>query len=158
MRTFHFYIPAEKYTYSFVLPAKTIQGAEYVNTAGLRHPEFSTKRNAASIGLPFSDAFIGEECWQEYKAFSIDLQSIVNKIVAMNKKVTCECLQDAFLQICNDHINRFGRLFYHDLLSYADLATYVSMAIYDLPTEEYHSFYKNAVYNATNTFPTKVLS
>lgn len=157
MKAFSFFIPAEDFTYSFVLPSKTMNGAEFVNTAGLRHPDFLTKTNAARIGLTVSDAIVGEECWQEYKTFANDLQSIVNKIVAMNMEVTYECLQDAFLHICDDHINRFGRLFYHDLLSYADLATYVSMAIYDAPTDAYHSFYKNAVYNVMNTFPTKVL-
>ena len=156
-KTFSFFIPAENFTYSFVLPSRTMNGAEFVNTAGLRHPDFSTKRNAARLGLSFSDAFVGEECWQEYKEFTNDLHAFVNEIVATNMEITYECLQNAFLQICNKHINRFGRLFYHDLLSYADLATYVSMAIYELPTEEHHSFYKNAVYNAMNTFPTKVL-
>ena len=157
MKTFSFFIPAENFTYSFVLPSKTMNGAEFVNTVGLRHPDFLMKTNAARMGLPFSDAIMGEECWQECKAFTNDLQSLVNKIVATNKEITIKCLHDAFLRICDDHINRFDRLYYNDLLSYADLATYVCMAIYDSPTDAYHSFYENAVYNVMNTFPTKVL-
>jgi hypothetical protein len=40
MKAFSFFIPAENFTYSFVLPSKTMNGAEFVNTAGLRHPDF----------------------------------------------------------------------------------------------------------------------
>lgn len=158
MRTFSFYIPAENYTYSLVLPSKMINGSEYVNTAGLRHPDFSTKETASFMGMmSLSHAIMKDECWHEYNDFTNDLQSFVNKIVAMNEEVTYECLQNALLQVCSDHIRRFNRLFYHDLLGYADLATYVSMAIYNLPTEAYHSFYKDAVDRVMNAYPTKVL-
>lgn len=158
IRTFSFYIPAENYTFSFNLPSRTMNGVEFVNTAGLRHPDFSTKKNAALMGLnSFSNAIMEDQNWYEYNEFANDLKALVNKIVVTNEEVTYESLQDAFLQICDNHIRRFNRLFFHDLLGYADLATYVGMAIYDLPTDAYHSFYKEAVYRVMNVYPSKVL-
>lgn len=156
MKEFRFYIPAENYTYSFSLPSKMMGENEYVETAGLRHPEFCVKNNAPSY-FSISQAITKEEMWQACDEFQNDLNLFINKVTSCDREVSHELLDMALFAICKDHINRCGRLLYFDLLGYVDLATFVDKAIYDGTIESYHSFYRRSVYNVMNSFPHQVL-
>lgn len=156
MKEFQFYIPSENYTYSFSLPSEMMGGNEFVETAGLRHPEFKTKNNKQHQPH-LLQAIAKEEIWQEINDFQNDLNLYINKITSYNREVTHELLNIALLAICKDHINKYGRLLYFDLLGYVDLATFVDKAIYDGTIESYHSFYRYSVYNVMNSFPHQVL-
>lgn len=156
MKDFSFFIPAENYTYSFSLPSKIIGREEYVETAGLRHPEFCVQNNAPNY-FSLRQAIAKEELWQAVNEFQNDLNQFVNIITSSKREVTHEMLDRALLGICSDHISKCGRLLYYDLLGYVDLATFVDKAIYKGTVESYHSFYRHSVYNALNTFPKNVL-
>ena len=155
MKEFSFFIPAENYSYTFSLPSKMMGTEVYVETSGLRHPEFYAKNNAISSIL--QHAIAKEEMWQSYDEFQNDLKLFVNKIISYNIEITHELLNQVLLSICKDHINKCGRLLFFDLLGYADLATFVDKAIYSGTVESYHSFYRYSVYNVMNTFPQNVL-
>ncbi len=156
MKEFSFYIPAENYTYTFSLPSKIMGRELYVETAGLRHPEFCIKNNAAGSFSSLQQAIAKEEMWQAFDEFQNDLNIFIDKIISNNKEITHELLNMALLSICKDHINRCGRLLYFDLLGYVDLATFIDKAIYSGTDESYHSFYRYSVYSVLNTFPQKV--
>lgn len=156
MKNFSFFIPVENYTYSFSLPYRCVGGVEYVDTGGLRHPDFCIK-NQAPYGFSLLQSIAKEEVLQELNEFNKDLNLFIEIIIATQREVTHEIIDYALLEVCKKHIRKCGRLLYFDLLGYADLATYVEMAIYSGTIDTYHSYYKHSVNNVLNAYPEKVM-
>ena len=147
MKTFSFYVPSENFTYSFELPSKIIGGQEHVETAGLRHPDFRNKNSLIA----------SEEVWQQLEEFKTDFNLFVSKIIASGELVTNKLIDSVMYNICAEHIKKFGRLMYVDLLGYADLSTFINKAVFEGPLWSYHSHFRLSVYKILDAFPRNVL-
>ena len=142
MKTFSFYIPSENYTYSFSLESEVRNGITYVDATKLR----------PSYPLEVTLIMQVQLVLSELNDFQNDLNSFVSFIKQIGGKVTREKLIQAHLMLCKKHIYQYGRLLTTDLFTYADLATLVSYAIYQLDMNAYYAFHWQCIQDAQREF------
>lgn len=159
MKTFRFYISAEKTIYKFTLPTKKIAQyncgygndstlVDYVITSRLRHKDFQGK-----VDVPL--AANGEQV-RSLESFDEDLTYMFNFLEDQNCPICINMLYDSLVSICKNHITKYGRLIYVDLLMYVDVFIYIYQAIYTACESTCHDTYRSAVYLILNMFPMKV--
>lgn len=136
-----FYIPKEKFTYSFEIEA---DDQFVVLDQSLRHPEFA----------PSMHAMIQMYSKQE---FHKDIDFFLRRLRIHVGELDTDSIQKAFVEICDDHIRKYGRLFYNDLLIYADLYINIDRAIYHRNTAQYQLLYRKGVYAVLTKFSDKIL-
>ena len=89
--------------------------------------------------------------------FYNDLNKYLRKLIISVREVTTEFIQDIFIEMCEDHIKQIGRLWFNDLLFYADMYINIDRAIYHRNTAQYKQLYKDAVNNALTKFSSKII-
>lgn len=112
----------------------------------LRHPDFLPQNPMQHMNLMISR-----------QEFFEDLNAFLRKVVLSVQKVETGFLQRILVDICRDHISKFGRLWYNDLLMYADLYITIDKAIFKRQIQQYHNLYRVGVYRVLNEFPKNVL-
>ncbi len=138
-----FYIPRDKYTYTFEVED---DGQFIYMDQSLRYHDFTEYlQNTIQSGL------IAKE------EFNNDLNKYLRKLIVSVKEVTTELIQDVFIEMCENHIRDIGRLWFNDLLYYADMYINIDRAIYHRNTAQYKLLYKESVNKIIYKFPSKVL-
>ena len=141
IETIQFYIPKDKFTYSFEI--ETDDQFVFLDQS-LRHPDFSHPMHAMTQLL-------------QKQEFHHDLNFFLRRLNIHVGEIDTDSIQKAFIEICEDHIRRHGRLFYVDLLIYADLYINVDRAIYHRNQAQYQLLYRKGVYIVLNKFPNQIL-
>ena len=136
-----FYIPQDQFTYTLEFET---DGQFVFLDQSLRYPDFSNPVGALTQLIPKQE-------------FNQDLNFFLDRLISSNKEVDTEYIQQIFVDICYDHIVRLGRLFYFDLLTYADLYINIDRAIYHRNKIQYQLLYRDSVYLILNKYPTKIL-
>lgn len=138
-----FEIPREHNKYRF-----TIESDDHFVCLDLilRHPDFLPKNPQQNLAQIISR-----------EEFFEDLNNFLEKIIVSVRKVDADFLQTVLVAICDSHIGKFGRLWYNDLLIYADLYITIDRAIFNRTIDQYRSLYQQGVYKVLNKFPKKVL-
>lgn len=138
-----FEIPREHREYSF-----TIESDEqfvYLDPT-LRHPDFMPQNPMQNMGLIISR--------QDYFE---DLNNFLKKVIISNRVIDPEFIQSVLVDICKEHINKFGRLWYNDLIIYTDLYIAIEKAIFKHSLQQSQNLYRLSIYKVLNKFPTKIL-
>ena len=91
------------------------------------------------------------------REFHQDLNYFLRRLITQAEEIDTNSIQKVFIEICEDHINRHGRLFYFDLLLYADLYINIDRAIYHRNHAQYQLIYKRGVHQVLNKFPNQIL-
>jgi len=143
MKTFSFYIPSENYTYSFSLESEVRNGITYVDATKMR-PQYPPEVNLIMQVQPMLS---------ELNDFQNDLNTFVSFMKQIGGKVTRDMIIQAHLMLCGKHINQYGRLILNDLFSYADLATLVAYAIYQLDMDAYYKLHWQCIMDARHKYP-----
>ena len=151
MRTFSFYIDAENYTYSFDFPTTFQGGQEFVVydcNSEFRHPEFRVKPQGP---------IVGSQILTDLNTFTEDFRNFVTRLNRLHKPLEGQMLAEVLEDVCEEHINRYSRLLYNDLLNYVDLYIHINHAIFESPMDVYQDIYKFGVYRVLNKFPNNVV-
>ena len=136
-----FYIPQDKFTYTLEFET---DGQFVFLDQSLRYPDFSNPVGALTQLISKQE-------------FNQDLNFFLDRLISSNKEVDTEYIQQIFVDMCLDHIVRLGRLFYFDLLTYADLYINIDRAIYHRNKIQYQLLYRDSVYLILNKYPTRIL-
>lgn len=135
-----FFIAKDHYTYSFDIESDE----QFVCLdQSLRPSEFSYQLQDLTQIISKQD-------------FHNDLKSFLRKLNTSPKNVDTELIQEVFIEICEEHIRRFGRLWYSDLLIYADLYINIDRAIYHRNEVQYKLLYKKGVNKVLEKFSKKI--
>lgn len=112
---FNISIPSEGKTCEFSLPTQIVGGRQYVLlNLNLRHPNYQFSSSSSPI--------VGRFNLQEINDFRTDLSRFVSAYDNLPYgPATVESLVGILVSVCGEHIRKFGRLFYNDLLLYADV-------------------------------------
>ena len=142
MKTFSFYIPSENYTYSFSLETEIRNGITYVDATKMRPPYPPEVTLIMQVQPMLS----------ELNDFQNDLNTFVSYMKQIGGRVTRDMIVQAHLMLCKKHIDQYGRLILNDLFSYADLATLVAYAIYQLDMNAYYELHWQCVLDAKHKY------
>ena len=136
-----FYIPNDNFTYSFEIES---DDQFVIMDQSLRHPDFTHPINDMLQFVPKQE-------------FHQDLNYFLRRLIIANREIDTDLIQKVFVEICENHIDRHGRLFYDDMLIYADLYINIDRAIYHRNQVQYQHLYKKGVSKVLNTFPNQIL-
>lgn len=138
-----FYIPRDHFTYTFEVED---DGQFIYMDQSLRYHDFTEYvQNTVQSNLIAKGEF--------YE----DLNKYLRKLIVSVREVTTEFIQDVCIEMCKDHISEIGRLWFNDLLYYADLYINIDRAIYHRNTAQYKLLYKDTLNKIISKFPSKVL-
>ena len=136
-----FYIRKDHFTYKFEIESD--EQFVFLDQS-LRHPEFSHPIYAMTPLV-------------QKKEFYEDLNFFLKRLIIPIGEIDTEFIQSAFMDICIEHIYKHGRMFFYDLLIYADLYINIDRAIYNRDSAQYQLLYRQGVYKVMDKFPQKVL-
>lgn len=151
MKTFSFYINADRCTYSFVVKNGFEYGREVVildAKDSMRHPDFQHSGNG--IISAHEDMIPVED-------FQNDLNNFVNRLNKLRRPIEGHHIAEVLEDICEEHIGKYGRLIFYDLLTYADLYIKINSAIFESPIHIYQDIYKCAIYRILDKFAEHVV-